>query len=200
MLFDAGKTVELDRWDRVGDPEAVRTSLLHFFELPQEIGIMAARALATHPDASGTIDVLLTALPTLPPLGRRLAAKAVLIRDGDSWVKRASDFATAEDPILRRVAAETLSRDPTTSIKLIHKLARDSDAGVQADLAKGLSSVSLDPVVVEVLTSIEEAKPAGWLCIWCDRTNPPSDSCESCRHVGPEPRKHAREALGRSGE
>ena len=82
-LFAFATEADLNQWDKVSDVDGARSFLLRILHSGRGSALVAARALAEHPDAEGTAEAIRSTWDTLPRESVVFAVWAYLKLMGD---------------------------------------------------------------------------------------------------------------------
>ena len=187
-IFDQAKDRELEAWDEIEDKQHAVQVLIDTFFHGRDSAWVAARALWDAPVADLVIPLLEEALPNLErsPAHQRIAALTLFSLTGEEKIE---EWLSANNPILRRVAAQGVSilKGDLLSDE-IARLLRDVDGHVVEEAVKRLRGLTELPAVrIELERVAQEINP-GWMCLHCRTKNDPgARSCKKCNIVGSNP-------------
>ncbi len=200
-LFEVGKRAELDRWDRVSDVEAGRQVLLAVLDSPRGSAVVAALAIATHPDRPQTAKLLQESFAALPNESKTPAVWAYL-NLVDDVVTEAMHLAASSDEHVRRAVAQStlvVSGGQLTPVGSI--LAHDRCRQVQLAVLQRIKDELPKQPGLELLALLEglaASKDAPFTCYWCGAINEAAVAfCASCHSGTEKPSAEANELLGR---
>lgn len=180
-------------WDVIDVPEDAVCTLIDGLFMGRLIAAVAADALSAAPADIAT-PLLEDALPQLEtiPEHQRIAAHALIDLKGEEPL---SQWATADNLALRRVAAERLPNMEGEELNpLLRQLALDDDHHVAdaavRNVARARTSAASDQL--ESIASTEDK----WTCRQCGSSHADTESdCRNFHIVLPNPAKTARERL-----
>lgn len=196
-LFEGAEPAELKHWEAVDDI-AGRDLAVTLLAGGWALARVAAAALVTHPDRSGTAAAVEARLPAVTQDGKRAAVWAILnlAPDPDEVVAR---FASSDDRGTREAIATLvrLTKDgvPTATGRV---LALDAERTVQTAAIEqfGTEVESPSDELVELLNAIVESPTQPFVCTRCGTQNDADrSSCGSCNIVAEKPASVARKLL-----
>jgi hypothetical protein len=200
-LFDAAHGPELARWDLVSDVAAGRQLALALLAGPRAVAVVAAQALATHPERAETAAAIEALIHELPRVDKLPAMWALLnLADPDQTAAR---YGTDDDEALREAVASLIElTEGGRPTALGSELATDNERLVQlaaiGRFKEELSRASepATPQLVALLERVAARKPQPFRCHRCGTANGAErDSCESCSVVTAKPAEEAEDLL-----
>ena len=201
-LFDVGEKVELVNWQGVADQSGARELLLQVLDSPDMTAVIAATALASHPDREGTATAIQSVLPDLSIDSTRAAVWAYLelVDDKEAGAMRLAGWPQA---FVRRAVAEfadLVKEGKPTGLCL--KLAGDPVRQVRGATLERIEADETRPATDElqqVLREWAESPETGFTCDRCGTVNEAGhDSCIKCHIVTRSPASRARQILAKA--
>ena len=198
-LSAVGHRANLNQWDRVTDVEGSRALLLRILHSRSGSALVAAQALAEHPDRGGTADIIGDTLCTLPRESVRPAVWAYLNLVSDLTGGTAALARWDNENVREAVASlDTLVEEGRPTSVGIH-LAKDPVRQVQlAAITQFKSAASRQPTpeLFSLLEEIESSQNTSFICYHCGTLCAAHhDSCPSCHVVTQRPSVAAGEIL-----
>jgi hypothetical protein len=197
-LFDGSRPRDLEHWENIDDIQVGSDLAVHLLGGGSGLAVVAAGALANHPDRDGTGYAIERRLTDVDHRSTRAAVWAALklSNQRDEAIRRLAEHG---EPAVRAAVAslcDLLDDDQPTVIA--RGLATDSERSVQNAALDRLEEeadfISLE--LAELLREISGAPPQPFKCNWCGVENSAwRRSCESCNVVQERPDKKALKLL-----
>ena len=200
-LYAFAKAAELSHWNRVSDVEGARSLLLRILYSRRGSAIVAARALAEHPDGKGTAEAIRSTWGRLPRESVLFAVWSYLELVGKEEGQVAS-LAHSRNENVREAVAKVgtlVEGDGPTTVG-VH-LAKDPVRQVRLAVIEQMEDATEEKAGEETLRLLEEMETSDdppFTCYRCGvKCEADQDSCPSCHVVTQRPSVAARESLKR---
>ena len=186
-LLEHADEETLDRWEGVVDVEGARALLLRVLHAPRGAAMVAARALAEHPDREGTASVVRSAWHGLPRESVVCAVWCYSQLAGDDAEEVAALSFSSNEHVREAVARMGDLVDDGGPTEECVRLAKDDVRQVRLAVIDRLDEAAEEKGgqgVVRLLRKIELAGDVAFRCYHCGKACEASeDSCSSCRVV-----------------
>lgn len=200
-LYAFARAAELSQWDRVSDVEGPRSLLLRVLHGRRGSAMVAARALAEHPDAKGTAEALRSTWDTLPRESVVFAVWSYLeLMEGGR--ERVASLAHSRNENVREAVARVdslVEAGRPTSVGV--RLAKDDVRQVRLAVVEQMEDAAGREAGEEILRLLEQMKALEdppYTCYHCEaKCGADQDSCPSCRVVTQRPSVAAGASLKR---
>ena len=188
IIYMPGVDREMDRWDRVSEPDPLVDELIRHLGGVRFSAYRAAAALAAAPQGCGVHNKVIAKLDLMKGWRLRLGGLLALdtSRDDRMALDLAADWLEEGRTRLRGVSGSFVALAFPRAKDLFISALADRDSGVRAEAVESLDAKYLNG---DLRAAIENARDGSteWECIWCTHQNQPSsESCEEYRSVGPE--------------
>lgn len=191
-LFQGAGAAELSRWTQVSDPIEARALLLRILHAPRPSAVVAAKALATHPDGDDTAQLIEKEFSKLPreSVLPAIWAHLSLVSEPD---KRALLLARSQFSSIREAVARSVTIiDKGKRNELAELFAHDPNRQVRLAAVGCAKADQPSAELVAFLESIAQDVDPPFTCYHCGTENPSAnDSCSSCHVVTPRPSREA---------
>jgi hypothetical protein len=199
-LFDGAEARNLEHWESVDVVEAGRDLAVHLLAGGPGLTVVAAQALATHPDRNTTAAAIERRLPDIPRRSTPAAVLAFLHASNfDSEdIERLSQH--ERSAVRSAVASLTDPLEGDHLTEVARALLADDERDVQNAVLDRLErhEGGFSPQLTGILTSLSETPPRPFNCTWCGARSPASRrSCASCNVVNERPDQNALKILER---
>ncbi len=191
-LFDLEPPADLKSWSRIADPVAARSLLLKVLNGPTASAFVAAKALATHPAAQRTAQLIEEALPFLCRESVLRATWALLSLVTEPETTALTLAKSPQAGIREAVARIVPTTDKGRRNALAELFAHDPNRHVRLAAVERARQSEPSQELFAFLDSIAQAPDPAFACHRCGTENSAlSDSCSSCRIVTNRPSKEA---------
>ena len=198
-LFAFATEADLNQWDKVSDVDGARSFLLRILHSGRGSALVAARALAEHPDAEGTAEAIRSTWDTLPRESVVFAVWAYLKLMGDDPGEVVSLAHSRNENVRQAVATIDTSVEAGRPTRVSLHLANDPVRQVRLAAIKQLEKMSGNPVSPEILSLPEDIRSSDDMPFKCHHCGTSCeahhDSCPSCHIITQRPSVAAGESL-----
>ena len=198
-LFAFASKADLNQWDKVSDVEGARSLLLRILHSGRGSVLVAAWALAEHPDEEGTAEAIRSTWDTLPRESVVSAVWVYLKLVGDDAGEVVSLAHSQNENVRQAVATiDTLveaGRPTSISVRLANDPVRQVRLAAIRQLEK-MRGNSVSPEILSLLEDIRSSDDMAFTCHHCGTScEAHQDSCLSCHTITQRPSVAAGESI-----